>query len=177
MDEKETYYINDEFKAFCSDDWYNVKESAKGNPYAGLTLEERETLSKLRSANATGENNPMFGKGYKLEGEKNGMHNVRKFGEDNPFFGKTHTKETLEKIAKTRELNGTDYHYTQKCKMTLNNGEIKIFDSVKELISYFKKEYDLSKPTVLKILKSGEPYNPKNKGFNAKGIKLERLVD
>ena len=177
LDEKETYYINDEFKAFCSDDWYNVKESAKGNPYAGLTLEERRIISELISKATSGENNPMYGKGYKLEGEKNGMHNVRKFGEDNPFFGKKHSDETRAKISASQKQQSQYYHYKQPCKLTFPNREEKIFDSSKSLIEYFKETYDLSKPIVINLLKSGKPYNPKNKGFEARGIKLERILN
>ena len=38
-----------------------------------------------------GENNPMFGQGHKIAGEKNGMYG--RSGELNPFFGKEHSKE------------------------------------------------------------------------------------
>ena len=55
----------------------------------------------------SGELNPMYGKGYLIAGNKNGMFG--KTGELNPFYGKKHTKETLDKIKKqNRKLSDND---------------------------------------------------------------------
>jgi group I intron endonuclease len=55
----------------------------------------------------SGENNPMYGMGCKIAGEKNGMFGMK--GELNPFFGKEHTPEFIESIKKkNRVLSNAD---------------------------------------------------------------------
>ena len=71
---------------------------------------EAETIEKLDTiklgyntvpggiGTMSGELNPLYGKGYLIAGEKNGMYG--RTGELNPFYGKTHTPEFIAAIKK-----------------------------------------------------------------------------
>lgn len=88
------FWNNDEhsiqFKKMLSDS-AKARFQGKDNPNYGnkWNEEQKQHLSKLRKEKglSAGENNPMYGKGYLIKGEKNG------------FYGKTHTEETKQKIA------------------------------------------------------------------------------
>lgn len=60
LDEKETYYINEEFNAAKSKDWYNIKDGAQhgGNTLVGLSKGDYKRWVEKHS----GKNNYMYGK-------------------------------------------------------------------------------------------------------------------
>jgi group I intron endonuclease len=81
------------FNAVKSDLFYNIHEGGTGgNTLAGYSKEELKNFgNKISSSlknnkSLVGKNNPMYGKGYKIKGEKNG------------FYGKTHSEETINRI-------------------------------------------------------------------------------
>lgn len=100
LDKKEAYYINEEFNAVKSKDWYNIKDGSQhgGNPYAGKTGEEMEEikrkLSESNKGKQAGEKHPMYGK--KLS-ESHRM-NISK-----GHKGKKVSEETKRKISESRK--------------------------------------------------------------------------
>jgi hypothetical protein len=73
----------------------------------------KEKISK----NTTGENNPMFKKGYKISGEKNGM-----FGKISPRKGKHNTKEQNEKISKSKQGKKRNTKQCPYCNQKISDG-------------------------------------------------------
>lgn len=62
--------------------------------------------SKLHSnlpKDLSGENNPMYGKGYLVSGSKNGMYGVHRHGEEHPFYGKHHSTESRMKMSELKK--------------------------------------------------------------------------
>jgi len=103
--------------AVYSDDYYNIGAGGKTSPFAGKTKEEmdviknkiigrftgknsprfgmkasEETRRRIRETRKSmvGENNPMYGMGHKIKGDKN------------HFYGKKHTNEAKNKIAEKK---------------------------------------------------------------------------
>jgi len=72
---------------------YNIK---LGGSHGPLSEETKRKISK----SSKGKNNGMYGKGYKLKGEKNGMYCVSLCGEKNGMYGKKHSEITKRKIGK-----------------------------------------------------------------------------
>lgn len=62
----------------------------------------KNTINFIKAAKRYGKDNPMYGKGYLVEGNKNGMYGVHRFGKDNPMYGKHHSDETKAKLSKVR---------------------------------------------------------------------------
>jgi hypothetical protein len=90
------------------------------------------------------------------------------YGEDNGFYGKTHTKETLNKIQKTR---GT-YNHTDDTKQLLSDMSIKMWsdDNFKLTMSEKRKGFKHSDETKDKMSKSslGKKHNEDTKQLLSK---------
>lgn len=97
-----------------------VSEKLKGSnsPLYGIPKSE-ETKRKMSENHAdfSGEKHPMYGKGYKLKGEKNGMFGVHRKGPEAPMYGKHHSEETKKKLKEIRNKNNTSELIRQKSKM------------------------------------------------------------
>ena len=61
------------------------------------------TISEHMKIHNTGENNYMYGKGYQITGEKNGMYDVHRYGELNPMWGKHMSEESKEKSSESHK--------------------------------------------------------------------------
>jgi NUMOD3 motif len=87
------------------------------NPFFNKTHSEnfKQEQSIRYSERHVGENNPMYGKGYKISGEKNG------------FYGKKHTEEVLKNI---KDKLGQDVRAT-------NNNETLVYNNKKSAYNDF----------------------------------------
>ena len=93
-------------------------------------------------------------------------------GENNPFYGKHRTEETKKKIseAKKGKKVGLDNPKSIKLICIYPDGTQTDIMTRKELAEYL----GISKMTVDKILKSGQPYNPRR--GNVKHLKGIRII-
>ena len=93
-------------------------------------------------------------------------------GENNPFYGKHRTEETKKKIseAKKGKKVGLDNPKSIKLICIYLDGTQTDIMTRKELAEYL----GISKMTVDKILKSGQPYNPRR--GNVKHLKGIRII-
>lgn len=121
---------------------------------------------------ALGENNPMYGK----RGKETPMYGKR--GKDNPNYGSKRTLESRKRMSLAAK--GRKHSEEAKIKMSLakkggnhpkakkvlivnnENGETKVFDSIKDAHEFISKNrFDKTKNTLQNYLKKG-PYNFKN---------------
>lgn len=124
------------------------------------TTEERQRLSKSL-------------KGKKLT--KSQMNSLRaRKGDKNPFYGKHHTKETKEKIA-NRMIGGKN-PFASKFEAIFPNGEVIIFETRKEMESYFSKEHGISSKPLVGMYNSNKEFNPRwKKHKHLKGLRITKL--
>lgn len=130
-----------------SDMYYNISNGGKG----GLTSEQVKSYitphtRELLSQHSRGSNNPMYSKGYKLKGSKNGMYHKQHTeaskqkmrenrgsmsGENNPFYGKHHSEASREK---QRQIKlGKKASEETKLKMSkISSGRIWVNDNWEE---------------------------------------------
>ena len=86
LDQLEKFWIK-HFDANHSSDFYNILSGGQGCAGLKWTDEQRAQASQRNK----GENNPMYGKGYKLTGEHNGM------------YGKCHSEKTRKKMRESHK--------------------------------------------------------------------------
>jgi len=113
------------------------------------TKEHKEKLSKTRLDNglSKGENNPMFGQGHKVTGEKNG-----RFGKPTSDSAKQKQSNAKRKFI---EENGVACFGLGKIYMTEpNNGKLKRVD-IKDVIKLEKQGYTISISGKQKLIKQG----------------------
>lgn len=142
----------------------NLTWGGEGNVGKFFSEKERLRLSEL----ASGENNPMYGKGYKIKGERNGMFGVDRTqispihhtqetiqylreinlgennpmygirGKNNPRFGKKHKQESIEKMRESKIKNNP---MAKKTRLTnTETGEVLCFNKVVDLREYLKEK-------------------------------------
>lgn len=75
----------------------------------------------------SGKLNPMYGKGYLIAGDKNGMYGMT--GDLNPFYGKTHPAKFIEEIKKQNRVLSNDMIISIK-NMLLNKTSYKIIKEI-----------------------------------------------
>lgn len=78
----------------------------------------KQLLSKIRSENWKGENNP--NNWNDRSGENNGMYGVHRYGEENPFYGKKHTEESKRKQSEAKIGKYVSEETKQKLKEVWN---------------------------------------------------------
>lgn len=114
LSKKEEFYINEEFNAYSSKDWYNIsKASDGGNTIAGYTEEDYEEF--CRKCDCTKDmteeelikfrkkiSESMKAKGISV-GKNNPMYGSERFGELNPMYGKKHTEESKKKNSESNK--------------------------------------------------------------------------
>ena len=69
------------------------------------TEETREKM-KENHADVSGDKNPMYRKGYKVSGSKNGMYGVHRYGKDSPNYGKKWTEKQKANLSKKLKGKG-----------------------------------------------------------------------
>lgn len=117
LNEKEKFYITFYESHYTSGKGYNIALGGDGGDLINqLPYDEYMEFVDECRRRSIGKNNPNYGKGDKIRGENNPskrlevrekLSNSLK-GEANGMFGKTHSKETMERILKTkREKYGT----------------------------------------------------------------------
>ena len=126
----ECYYIEKYNTLINNKNGYNISSGGShGNPFAGKTEEEMNEIKNKMSNNHTdfsGENHPMYKKGYLIRGE------------NNPFYGKHHSEESKEKISDAlKEL--------YKNKENHPNYNKSMSEKQKQKISKTRKENEKSK--------------------------------
>lgn len=76
------------------------------NFYGKHHTEETKAKMKEKHYDASGENNPMYGKGYLLSGEKNGMYGVHRYGESSPNYGNKWTEKQKQRMSQLKKGQG-----------------------------------------------------------------------
>lgn len=107
LNAREYYWIK-YYDAVNSRNFYNLRE---GGNQPGFSEQSREKM-RNNHANISGSNHPRYNKGYLVSGE------------NNPMYGKHHTKESREKMSKTRRenyLNGMYEHLHHQDNRGKNN--------------------------------------------------------
>lgn len=100
---------------------HSKKESWKSEDYRKKQYENNPVLR----GEMTGENNPMYGQGDKIRGEKNGM------------YGKKHTEETLSKMRKPKSSETrSKMSESRKGKIWITDGTQMKFIKEEELVNY-----------------------------------------
>lgn len=89
------------------------------------------------------ENNPMYGNGHLISGEKNGMHG--KFGKLNPFYGKKHSKESIKKmnLNENRKQKGSKNYFFNKSFKGENHPKCLITEEMAKSIIQLLKDYKI----------------------------------
>ena len=95
----------------------------------------------------SGENHGMYGKGYKLKGQRNGMYGVRRFGKlnpmygvsrfgkENPMFGKNHTEEARKKMSENHaDMSGANNPRAKSVRCVTTG---KVFSTIKEAAKFY----------------------------------------
>lgn len=143
LDQKESWWV-DFFGAVKSKNWYNLVDGGGSLPIM------------------TGENHPMYGKGYKIAGKKNGMYGKRgelapmygkgykiagerspmygKCGELSPMYGKHLSEETRQKMSEVRKGEKNPFygrHHTEETKQKISEANTgrKLTEETKQKIS------------------------------------------
>ena len=118
--------------------------------------EERRKISESLKGKNCGENNPNYGKGYKISGENNPMYGVHRYGENNPMYGKHRTEEEKRKMSKKAKERWNDSEERRKQSERIKGrftgenhprsrkviclNDSKIFNIGKECAEYYKKD-------------------------------------
>lgn len=183
LNEKEKHWITF-YDCVNSNDFYNIADGGQGgNLVAGYSPEEYEEymirktvamqginkgrkhsdetklkLSEARKGKQVGKDNPMYGKGYLISGENNGM------------YGKKHSKETLQKIRENSK--GFD---TVKYEVIKPNEESIIFNSRQELFDYMFNTYECSEPMIKKLINKGAYTTIRKKFSKMNGIIIKSI--
>lgn len=105
------------------------------------------TLGGGGTVGLSGKNHGMYGKGYKLQGEKNGMYGVRRFGklnpmygvsrfgEDNPMYGKRHSEESKRRMSQNHaDVSGKN---NPRAKSVICITTDRIFNTTKEAAMFY----------------------------------------
>lgn len=185
LNEKEQYWIM-LYDCVNSKDFYNIANGGQGgNLVAGYSPEEYEEYivkrtiamqginkgkshseetkskwSRTRKGKQAGKDNPMYGKGYLISGENNGM------------YGKKHSKETIQKIRENSK--GFD---TVKYKISKPYEESIILDSRQEVFDYMFNTYKCSESMVKKLINKGEYITIRKKFLKMNGIVIKSISE
>jgi len=200
IDERERYYI-ELYQSYDREHGFNLTKGGDGgNSYVEcMTEEERKKHWEKHIELRTGENNQIFGKHLYTDGvtqkyisddeiaeyEANGWHkgacdylkekvsNAYK-GEHNPFYGKHHSKDTIEKILKTKRERGV-LERQSNSKVYHKDGKTK-FVPIEEIEKYEEQGWIAGlDPETIKKISESKKAKPIHKRHTEEEIKKTSL--
>ena len=158
--EKEKYYIA-LFDACHNDLFYNIHEGGNGgNTTAGMTLQEKQELSKKMSIRTRGDRNPMYGKKRSEEWKQqhsywatyirdNSVYQTEEYrarmsqltsGENNGMYGKHHSEKSKQKMSinrKGKTAGSKNGMYGKSGANAINGKPLGMYDENQNLIRHF----------------------------------------
>lgn len=164
------------YNAQDSDNFYNIAPGGDGgNLFECLTEQQKYEFRKQCSQRCMGKNNPNYGNGSKISGDKNPAKRpeVRKkiseaiSGEKNGMYGKTHTPEaTRKRIETTREKYGCiKNQFSEGGAGTRKPGSnVLVFDN----FGNFVEQFDYLEDCMRHYEKLGLPYSTVRNAYHNK---------
>lgn len=157
------YYWTNYYNAVESEDFYNLRS---GGNRSGISNETFELMSKSQSKRV-GPLSAMYGKGYLLQGEKNGM------------YGKHHTEETRKKMRENHVKELSEEHKQKVSQSLIGNQRAKgkhwtLGDETRQKLSNaLKGRIIINNGVIIKRIKPEDLSFYEQQGF-VKGCKLKR---